>query len=134
MSKGGQTSRKVLVVGVDPLKLNASEWGVTPEHNAQVKAAIAASHAALAAAGYDSVTCLLDLKADLAPQLMPHLSAASWDCVVIGGGIRKPEELLELFEEVVNAVHRHAPQAAIAFNSRVDDVLEAVQRRLPPAG
>ena len=132
MNRDGQAPRKVLVIGLDPLKLDASEWGVTPEHNAQVKAAIAASHAALGAAGYDSVTCLLDLKADLASQLMPHLSAAAWDCVVIGGGIRKPEALLEMFETVVNTVHRHAPQAAIAFNARVDDVLDAVQRRLQP--
>lgn len=126
-----RTSRKVLVVGLDPLKLDAGQWGVTPEHNAQVKAAITASHAALKMAGYDSETCLLDLNAAIEPQLLPLLSGERWDCVVIGGGIRKPEELLHLFEKVVNAVHRLAPQATIAFNSRVDDVLQAAKRWAP---
>ena len=34
----------------------------------------------------------------------------------------------------MNLVHRQAPEAAIAFNDAVDDVVDAVQRRLrgPP--
>jgi hypothetical protein len=37
------------------------------------------------------------------------LSRREWDVVVIGGGIRKPEALLPLFEQAVNLVRRHAP-------------------------
>ena len=51
-----------------------------------------------------------------------------YECVVIGGGIRKEEELLGLFEVVVNLVRRHAPQAAIAFNTGPDDSADAAQR------
>jgi len=40
---------------------------------------------------------------------------------VIGAGIRNPPPSLGLFETVLNAVHRHAPGARIAFNTRPDD-------------
>jgi hypothetical protein len=55
------------------------------------------------------------------------LSRCEWD-VVIGGGIRKPEPLLPLFEQAVNLVRRHAPKAAIAFNASGGDSVEAARR------
>ncbi|MEV8378657.1 hypothetical protein AB0P21_38310 [Kribbella sp. NPDC056861] len=56
------------------------------------------------------------------------LGVRSWECVVIGGGVRKPEDQLELFEQVINLVRRHAPDAAIAFNSNPTDTFEAAAR------
>jgi hypothetical protein len=50
--------------------------------------------------------------------------------VVVGGGIRKPEPLLELFEQVINLIRVHAPQATIAFNTTGENSVEAVQRVL----
>jgi len=41
--------------------------------------------------------------------------------VVIGAGVRLPPSRLGVFEAVVNAVHRAAPRAAIAFNTRPED-------------
>ncbi|WP_116710226.1 hypothetical protein [Actinomycetospora cinnamomea] len=38
--------------------------------------------------------------------------------------------LLELLERVVDLVRRHAPQAAIAFNTGPDDRVDAAQRWL----
>jgi hypothetical protein len=48
--------------------------------------------------------------------------------VVIGAGLRLPPNRLVLFEAVVNAIHRVAPQAAIAFNTRPDDSGAAAAR------
>ncbi len=50
--------------------------------------------------------------------------------VVVGAGIRGTEQLLPLFELIVNLIHRHAPQAAIAFNTSGTDSVETAQRRL----
>jgi hypothetical protein len=58
------------------------------------------------------------------------LTARAWDVVVVGGGIRKPEQLLPFFEQVVNLIRRHAPDAAIAFNSSGGDSVEAALRWL----
>ncbi|MBK3627643.1 hypothetical protein JHN59_22925 [Streptomyces sp. MBT49] len=58
------------------------------------------------------------------------LSEQDWDVVVIGGGIRKPEPLVTFFEQVVNLIRRHAPAAAIAFNTSGGDSVEAAERWL----
>lgn len=64
------------------------------------------------------------------PALAASLTERPWDVVVVGGGIRKTEQLLPLFEQIVNLIHRHAPRAAIAFDAGGADTVEAAQRRL----
>jgi hypothetical protein len=66
------------------------------------------------------------------PMVEQQLQSAKYDCVVIGGGLRLPPKSLALFEKVVNAVHRAAPGAAIAFNTRPEDTAEAAARQLKP--
>jgi len=58
------------------------------------------------------------------------LTCKPYACVVVGGGIRKHEPLLHLFEQTANLVRRHAPDAAIAFNSTPEDTAEAALRWL----
>lgn len=128
-----RSSPSVLVIGVDPLSLDPAEWGVTPEQNAEVMTAIARGQAELEGAGYEVGMCLVPLDESLEEIAGQHLEARGWDCVVIGGGLRKPPELLATFERVVNLVHRRAPQAVIAFNERPSDLLDAVQRAVSPA-
>jgi hypothetical protein len=53
------------------------------------------------------------------------LRARPWECVVIGGGVRNQ---LDLFERMVNLVRRHAPDAAIAFNTTPTDTFETAVR------
>ena len=49
---------------------------------------------------------------------------------MIGAGIRLPPHSLSMFEAVINAVHRAAPDAAIAFNTRPEDSADAAARWL----
>jgi hypothetical protein len=73
-----------------------------------------------------------DSDADSAERrIIDALTARLYDCVVVGGGIRKPEPLLELFERVVNLIRVHAPDAAIAFNTDGASSYEAACRVLP---
>ncbi|WP_329197313.1 MULTISPECIES: hypothetical protein [unclassified Streptomyces] len=60
--------------------------------------------------------------------LVASLTERPWDVVIVGGGIRKTEQLLPLFEQIVNLIRRHAPQAAIAFNTSGGDSVEAAKR------
>jgi hypothetical protein len=57
-------------------------------------------------------------------------TGADYDCVVIGGGMRLPPKCLALFETVVNIIHKAAPNAAIAFNTRPEDTADAAARQL----
>jgi hypothetical protein len=116
----------VLVIGLDPYRV-PGPWDPKP-----VADAIEIGMAALADRGFHAEACLLGLDGsdDIEARLTDALQARSWDCVVVGGGIRHPEEQLELFESIINLIHQHASQAAIAFNHTPHDLADAVARRL----
>ena len=91
--------------------------------------AIERSSSRFAEEGLKVENCLLGLDGDdIAAIVTAALRAHVWDCVVVGGGIRKPDELLEMFEVIVNLVRQHAPGAAIAFNRSPADIVDAVTR------
>lgn len=66
-------------------------------------------------------------------KIVDKLRQTQYDAVLIGGGIRKGTGLLELFQTVVNLVHWHQPDAAIAFNESPFDspdwVVKALEQR-----
>ena len=57
-------------------------------------------------------------------------ASTTYDCVVVGAGIRLPPKSLWLLETVVNAIHKAAPNTPIAFNTRPEDTAEAAARWL----
>lgn len=120
------TSPRVLVIGLDPYRV-PGPWDPQP-----VADAIARSTARFAEQGIGVENCLLGLDGtdDHEAIVAAALRSRTWECVVIGGGIRKPDDQLELFELIVNLVHRYATSAAIAFNRTPDDVPETAARRL----
>ena len=56
------------------------------------------------------------------------LQAHPWECVTVGGGLRHSDDQVELLEHVINLIRRHAPDAAIAFNSSPATTYEAAAR------
>ena len=62
------------------------------------------------------------------PTVERRLATSRYDCVVIGAGVRLPPSRLVLFEALVDAIHRAAPSAAIAFNTRPEDTGAAAAR------
>ena len=120
------TRRTVLVLGFDPYRVPM------PDPDA-VAAALDRGQARFAEFDLVTDTCLIGLDDDVAAVVSAALTARPWDCIVIGGGLRKSPEALELFELVVNLVHRHAPQATIAFNSSPEDSADAAVRSFAAA-
>jgi hypothetical protein len=120
---------RALVIGLDPYRI-PGPWDAAP-----VAEALAVGMARFAEAGVAAETCLfgLDGSDDIEAVVTEALDSRPWEVVVIGGGIRKPEDLLELFERV-NLVRKHAPGAAIAFNSSPVDSFDAAARWLGPRG
>ncbi|MFI9384590.1 hypothetical protein [Kutzneria sp. NPDC052558] len=115
---------RVLVIGLDPTRLDG--WDPEP-----VLAALARGEARFVELGIEADMCLVAPDDDPEGAIAAALTRAEYACVVVGGGIRKHEPLLGLFENTVNLVHRHAPNAAIAFNSTPDDTADAALRWLP---
>jgi hypothetical protein len=116
----------ILVIGLDPYRV-PGPWDPKP-----VADAIEIGMKTLADRGFHPEACLvgLDGSDDVEARVTVALRAQSWDCVVVGGGIRGPEEQLELFESIINLTRRHAPQAAIAFNHTPHDLADAAARAL----
>ncbi|TVT57407.1 hypothetical protein FNH05_07465 [Amycolatopsis rhizosphaerae] len=113
----------VLVVGYDPRAIP----GVDGE---ALRAALDLELARFGEHGIDAAMTLVVFDESAESTLITSLTERPWDVVVVGGGIRKAEQLLPLFERIVNLVRRHAPQAAIAFNTSGGDSVEAAQRWL----
>ncbi|MFI7492705.1 hypothetical protein ACIBXA_30440 [Micromonospora echinaurantiaca] len=120
MDTPGLTPR-VLVIGLDPYRV-PGPWDPKP-----VADGIEAGRTRFAERGVGAGFCLfgLDGSDDIAAVVTAALCARPWECVVVGGGVRND---LELFERVVNLVRRHAPDAAIAFNTTPADTFEAAAR------
>lgn len=116
----------VLVIGLDPHRV-PGQWDPAP-----VAQATAAGIARFAIAGVRVESCLvgLDGSDDIEAVVAAALDSRPWNVVVVGGGIREAEEQLDLFERIINLVHRRAPDAAIAFNSTPADTYDAAARWL----
>jgi hypothetical protein len=113
----------VLVIGLDPVRIPG--WDPEP-----VVAAIERGQARCGEYGIDADLCLVAPDDNAEDAVVTALRRRDYACVVVGGGIRKHEPLLELFETVVNLIRQHAPQAAIAFNRNPDDMADAALRWL----
>jgi hypothetical protein len=125
---------RILFVGQQPETVDFSDPALPPGFDAaKINAGIAVAVAKIAERGWQSDLCMIPPDDTAGPMLEKQLLGASYDCVVIGGGLRIPPKSLPLFEMVVNAVHRAAPQAAIAFNTRPEDTAEAAARQLKPS-
>jgi hypothetical protein len=121
-----RSSPPVLVIGLDPYRV-PGPWDPEP-----IATAIAESVTRFSELGIDAQNCLLGLDGtdDFEAVVTAALQTLPWECVLIGGGIRKDEDQLELFELIVNLARQHAPGAAIAFNKSTADIVDAVVRQL----
>jgi hypothetical protein len=123
---------RVLLVGYDPETVDYFDPALPPGMNAEkIRAGIALALKQVTDRGWQADLCLIRPD-ELAVQTVERqLACADYSCVVIGAGVRLPPKGLVLFEAVINAVHRGAPAAAIAFNTRPEDSADAAARWLP---
>jgi precorrin-6B methylase 2 len=121
---GATPAPRVLVIGFDPYRVPG------PWDPRRVAAGIEAGRARFIEHGLGAEFCLfgLDGSDDVEAVVSAALSAQPWECVVVGGGVRHS---LELFERVINLVHR---QAAIAFNASPEETFDAAARWVETRG
>ena len=126
---------RILLVGYDPDAVDFSDPalppGMTPE---KIRAGIAAALKQFAARGWEADVGFIRPDETAGPTVERLLASTSYDCVVIGAGVRLPPRRVAVFEAVINAVHKAAPGGAIAFNTTPEDSADAAARWLPPGG
>ena len=124
-------AKRVLFIGQQPETVDFSDPALPPGFDAaKIHAGIAIGMQQMADRGWQAELCLVPPDASSSDMVTQRLAASTYDCVVIGGGIRIPPKSLLLFERLVNAVHRAAPGAAIAFNTTPQDTADAAARWL----
>jgi hypothetical protein len=120
---------RILFVGQEPETVDFSDPALPPGFNAEkIHAGIAIALRKTTERGWDADLCLIRPDETAVATLESQLASKPYDCVVIGGGIRLPPKSLLLFEMLINAVHRAAPSASIAFNTRPEDTVDAAAR------
>lgn len=125
--------KTILIIGINPSLIDftspefAAFPGLTPE---KVEAGIKGSINKLIELGYDARLCWTDFGQTAIDVLETHLKEISFDCVLIGAGIRKPEINFILFEKMINTIHEFAPKAKVCFNTNPTDTIDAVKRWL----
>jgi hypothetical protein len=122
---------RVLFVGQQPETVDYTDPVLPPGTTAEkIHAGIALALKQMAERGWHADLCLLQPDETAGAAVERMLAAQAYDCVVIGAGIRLPPRSLVMFEAVINAVHRAAPDAVIAFNTRPEDSADAAARWL----
>jgi hypothetical protein len=122
---------RVLLLGYDPETVDYSDPALPPGMTAgKVNAGIAVAMKQFAEGGWEADLGMIRPDETAGPAVERQLASKSYDCVVIGAGVRLPPRGLALFEAVINAVHKAAPGAVIAFNTRPEDSAEAAARWL----
>lgn len=125
----GADTQTVLFVGQQPDTVDFTDPALPAGFNAEkINAGIAVGMQQMADRGWEADLLLVKPDDSATVELEQRLSQRRYDCVVIGGGLRMPPKSLLLFEALVNAVHRSAPDAAIAFNTSPQDTAEAAAR------
>jgi len=122
---------RVLFIGQQPETVDFTDPTLPPGMTAQkIHAGIDVALKQMSDRGWGVDLCLIQPDETAGRDVERRLSAQSYDCVVIGAGIRLPPRSLPIFEAVINAVHRAAPGAVIAFNTRPEDSADAAARWL----
>jgi hypothetical protein len=122
---------RVVLVGYVPETVDFSDPALPPGMTAEkIHAGIAVALQQFAERGWEADLCLIRPDETAGPTVERQLSSKKYDCVVIGAGVRLPPRGLAFFEVVINAVHKAAPTAAIAFNTVPQDTAAAAARWL----
>ena len=120
---------RVLFVGQIPETVDYSDPALPPGLNAEkIYAGIDVAATKIAEKGWLGDICNIAPDDGGIATLEKQLATTTYDCVVVGGGLRLPPKGLLMFEKVVNSIHKTAPGAAIAFNTRPEDTTEAADR------
>ena len=131
---------RVLLLGYDPDTVDFSDPALPPGMTTEkIHAGIEVAMKQFASRGWQADLGLLRPDETALPPvtLSEQLASASYDCVETIDRRWRPADRLVFCQSsnaVINAVHKAAPRAAIAFNTRPDDSADAAARWLPTGG
>ncbi len=122
---------KVLVIGYAPDATDFSDPLLPQGLNAAVVAeGLEKDQQQMRDRGWEPEHLPIRSDENISRRILDHLSGKSYDCIVIGAGVRITTKHVPECEQVINAVRQGAPHTPIAFNSSPDSSDEAAERWL----
>ena len=121
----------VLLVGYDPDTVDYSDPALPPGMTApKIHAGVRVALEQMAGRGWEVDVCFIRPDQTAGHEVERQLATKSYQCVIVGAGVRLPPKRLAIFEAVINAIDKAAPTAVIAFNTRPEDSADAAGRWL----
>lgn len=123
--------KAVLIIGEDPSQIDFDAPGAPPDMSEQkVRDGLEGSSDRLRAAGHTADILYTTDATTVEAQASAKLRERAWDVIVVGAGLRTLPPMAAQFEVLINTLHREAPHAAFAFNTKPDDSDAAALRWL----
>jgi hypothetical protein len=108
---------RLLFVVQEPETIDFSDFALPPGIDAEkAHATIAVGLRQMSNRGWQADLCTVRPDGTAAIVIARQLSSANYACVVIGGALRLPSNKSPLFQAIVGAVRKSAPNASISFN------------------
>jgi hypothetical protein len=102
---------RVVLVGYDPETVDFSDPALPPGMNAEkIHAGIEVTRQQFAERGWEADVVLIRPVETAGPTIESRLASKSYDCVVIGAGVRLPPRRVAVFEAVISAVQQRCPK------------------------
>jgi hypothetical protein len=121
---------RVLLVGLVPETVDFSDPALPPGMTAEkIHAGVALAMRQMADRGWQGENFMFRAET-AAEELKARLAGQSYDCIVVGAGVRLPPRNLSLLETVINTLAAAAPGVPIAFNTTPVDSADAAARWL----
>lgn len=119
---------RVLLVGLVPETVDFTDPALPPGMTAErIHAGVALAMQQMTARGWQGENFMFRAET-AAEELSAKLSGQTYDCIVVGAGVRLPPRNLPLLEKVINAIRTAAPGVPIAFNTTPVDSADAAAR------
>ena len=123
---------RVLVIGYAPAAVDFTDPVLPPGLNeAKVAEDLRQDMQKMYDRGWDAEHLPIWANDQIRQVILDRLSTCTYDCIVIGAGVRMTTKHVPEFEVVVNAVREGAPSTPIAFNAGLNTSGDAAARWLP---
>ena len=122
---------RVLVIGYAPDAVDFTDPAIPPGLNEDLVAqGIKRDLQLMHDRGWEAEHLPIRADETLRGDILDRLARKSYDCIVIGAGVRMTTKHVAEFEQVIDAVRHGAPLTPLAFNSSPDSSGEAAVRWL----